>query len=63
MKRLKLDPVRNAENGGIRKLVDHHLHDLVLGLLVQRGRCLIEYDDVRVIQEKTGKRQPLFFTA
>jgi len=60
---LQLGTVSDADNGGLRQFLDHHLHHLVLALLVERRGRLVKHDDVRVVQEQTRESEPLFFTA
>src|SRR3954464_3837018 len=47
VKGLQLDPMRDADDGGVGKLLRHHLHHPVLALLVECGRRLVEHDDIR----------------
>src|SRR4029453_16768524 len=51
MECLQLDAVGDADDGGLRQLLDDYLHHLVLALLVERRRRLIQHHDVGVVQQ------------
>src|SRR5262249_13928091 len=52
----------NAEKGHALT-IDQQFHQFLLAFWIQGGRCFIENDDVRVVQENASKGQSLFFTA
>src|SRR5262249_32504049 len=52
----------NAEKGHALT-IDQQFHQFLLASWIQGGRCFIENDDVRVVQENASKGQPLFFAA
>ena len=63
MERLQLDAMGDADDGRPGQLFGDDLHHFVLALFVERGGGFVQYDDIRVVQQQTGKRQPLLFTA
>lgn len=63
VKRLKLGSVTDADDRRIGQLVDLHLHDLVLDLLVERGCRFVKHDDVGVVEQEAGKGKALLLSA
>ena len=50
------------QGGGFRLLAQQH-HQLVLALGIKRGGRFVQHDDIGIVQEDAGERQPLLLAA
>src|ERR1700733_15041173 len=56
---LELDAMSHADDRCLWQFLHQHFHHLVLALLVERGRSLVQNHDIRAMQQQSRERQTL----
>src|SRR5262245_66593153 len=61
MECLELRAMTDADEGHTLT-IDQRLHEFLLTFWIESRRCLVENDDVRIVQKNAGEGQALLFT-